>query len=136
RVARVIKSNSPVFPVGLELLDPTFSDFLARLGEGSQPPAAEEVPEEIEITEDVIPALPTLSDLLEQAAEFGLARADVATASRYHCGVSDLERLTSEQIDTLYERLMARYGASEEVLELELPSGSANGRNGGRKRAS
>jgi hypothetical protein len=134
RVARVIKSNSSVFPIGLELIDPTFKDFLARLGDGPQPALVEEVPAEIEIPEEVAPDLPTLADLLAQAASYGLSRADVATASRYHCGVSELERLTPEQIDTLYERLMARYGMTEEVLELELPSSNGNGNASGRRR--
>ncbi|MDQ4076807.1 MAG: hypothetical protein M3220_11260 [Chloroflexota bacterium] len=127
RVARVIKSNSPAFPVGMELKNPTFKDFLEQLGEGPQPAEVEEVAEELEIPEEEVPALPTLDDLVEKAAEFGLSRADVATAARYHYGTNDLERLTPEQIDTLYERLMARYGTTEEVLELEMPATNGNG---------
>ena len=32
-------TNSPDFPVGLELKNPTFTDFLARLGDGPDPEA-------------------------------------------------------------------------------------------------
>ena len=35
RIFRVVKSNSSVFPIGLELRDPTFSTVLARLTDGS-----------------------------------------------------------------------------------------------------
>jgi hypothetical protein len=132
RVARVVKSNSPALPVGLEVTNPTFRDFLDILAEGPTPKAVEEeVPEEIEIPEEEVPALPTLEDLLNQAEEFGLSRADVTTAARYHFGVAELERLLPEQVDTLYERLMARYGAAAEVVELEMPSnGNASNGNG------
>ncbi len=109
RVARVIKSNSSAFPIGMELVNPTFKDFLTQLGEGPQPAPMEEVPEEIEMPEEVVPDLPTLPELLARAATFGLSRADVSTAARYHCGSGDLEHLTPQQIDTLYERLMTRY---------------------------
>ncbi len=71
-----------------------------------------------------------MDDLIRQAAEFGLTRADVATAARYHFGSSELERLFPEQIDTLYERLMVRYGMTEEVMELEMPATNGNGANG------
>jgi hypothetical protein len=41
RVARVVKSNSPHFPVGLEVENPDFANFLARIdagGPGPSPP--------------------------------------------------------------------------------------------------
>lgn len=133
RVARVIKTNSVDFPIGLELVNPTFSDFLARLGEGPQPQAIEPVSPVLDEPEvEVAALLPTLDDLLDKAQSFGLSRADVSTAARYHCGISDLQRLSPQQIENLFERLVARYGSSEvDVLELEtspVPSTNGNGR--------
>ena len=109
RVARVVKSNSPDFPVGLELKNPTFADFLARLGEGPDPEAATSVPEvlEPEAVEEHIG--PTLAALMTQAEAFGLSRADLLIAARHYCSVNDLDRLTPEQIDTLLTRMIARY---------------------------
>jgi hypothetical protein len=138
RVARVIKSNSPDFPVGLEIENPTFSAFIARLGDGPRPVQVGEVPE---VLDEVYPEpeslLPSLDDLLAKADEFGLSRADVVTAARYHCGTGDLHHLHPEQIDSLFERLVARYGAPEEVMELEMPAPvepAANGTNGRARR--
>src|SRR5690606_30154539 len=45
RVARVIKSNSELFPVGLEFVNPVFADLLARLPETNKPASLPEVPE-------------------------------------------------------------------------------------------
>ncbi|MBA3534278.1 MAG: hypothetical protein H0T73_20350 [Ardenticatenales bacterium] len=142
RVARVIKTNSADFPIGLEMKDPTFSDFLNRLGEGPQPERVEVVPEvleEVVLNED--PSLPTLEELLAKAEAFGLGLSEVTTAARHYHGTSDLERLTPTQIDDLYERLMARYSApvQEEVVELEmLTNGNGNGheRPRGRRKVS
>lgn len=109
RVARVVKSNSPDFPVGLELRDPTFSDFLARLGEGPNPEAATAEPEVLVETVAEEHIGPTLDALMTQAEAFGLGRADLLIAARHYCGVSDLDRLTSQQIDDLLTRMIARY---------------------------
>ncbi len=140
RVARVIKTNSADFPVGLEMEDPTFAAFLARMGEGPVPASVAEVPEMLpEPAHEPEEAMPTLDDLLARAGEFGLSRADVATAARYHCGAGDLSQLHPEQIDDLYDRLVQRYAASEEVLELEMPAlaeQAKNGSNGRRRKVS
>ncbi|MCB0075956.1 MAG: hypothetical protein KDD73_00950 [Anaerolineales bacterium] len=136
RVARVVKSNSPAFPVGMTLKNPTFSDFLAQMADGPvPPPAAEEVDELLEVADAPVERFPTLEELLEQAAHFGLAHADVALASRYHCGTSDLEQLTPQQVKTLLERLLIRYGAEADVVELAMePATNGNGRTA-RKRS-
>ncbi len=65
RVARVIKSNSPDFPVGLELEHPTFSAFLERLGEGPSPTGnVDPVPEQLaKEPKPEVPAV-TLADVL------------------------------------------------------------------------
>ncbi|MFQ5571751.1 MAG: hypothetical protein ACE5G0_18880 [Rhodothermales bacterium] len=126
RVARVVKSNSPDFPVGLELKNPAFSDFLARLGEGPHPEAVPEVLEP-EAAEEHIG--PTLDALIMQAEAFGLSRADLVIAARHYSGVSDLERLTVEQIDHLLTRMTARYGEAE-AFKVAAPA-ALNGRAGG-----
>ncbi len=113
RVAQVVKSNSPAFPVGLEIKDPTFADFLERLGEGPQPaPADEPVPEVLEAeATPASPSGPSLDALLEAAETFGLGRADLLVGARHYCGVNDLERLSAEQVGVLLDRMSARYGA-------------------------
>ena len=108
RVARVVKSNAPAFPVGMALKDPTFADLLSRMGEGPKPaeapaPAAPEPEPE--------PAGPALDDLLAAAEGYGLDRAQLAVAARHYCGSADLERLSEAQVASLLDRMHARYGA-------------------------
>ncbi len=110
RTARVVKSNSLDFPVGMELKNPTFADFLDRLGEGPNPEAATAEPEVLEPEAVEAPLGPTLDALYEQAEAFGLSRADLLIAARHYCGANDLERLTAAQIDDLLTRMIARYG--------------------------
>ena len=130
RVARVVKSNSADFPVGLELKNPTFSDFLNHLSAGPKPDVAA-APEELETapsTEAPTSALPTLNDLLEQAKDFGLSRADLLIAARHYCGASDLERLSPQELGELTERMQARYGAAQ----AEMAETSAKARTNGK----
>lgn len=113
RVATVVKSNSPDFPVGLELRNPTFSDFLARLSEGPNPKLAEAIPETLvaPLTVAEPPAGPTLAYLLEQATTYSLRRADVLIAARHYCNVTELEQLTPPQISDLLHRMQVRFEA-------------------------
>ncbi len=118
RVFRVVKSNSPAFPIGLELLNPSFSDFLVRLSQGgtaSLPLTAPTASTEPELLEEspaltIVPPLgPTLGELIEKAETNGLSQADLVTAARYYCnGKTDLERLSSDEIADLDRRLTAR----------------------------
>ncbi|GIV60176.1 ATP-binding protein [Rhodocaloribacter litoris] len=137
RVARVVKSNSPAFPIGLEVRNPTFADFLARLGEGPQPEDADPVPEVIEVPEPEVPAGPTLEVLLERAAAFGLSRADLLIAARHYCGATELERLTSAQIDDLLQRMQARYGNAGDgapaTASTPVPAGGPGRRRNGKQ---
>ena len=115
RVARVVKSNSDAFPIGLEIENPAFKDFLARLDEQQpQPQPSKTEPETLDEPEPEpsAPAGPTLDLLLERADAFGLTRAQLATAARHYCGTADLEHLAPPQIGTLVERMETRYGAS------------------------
>lgn len=115
RVARVIKTNSPAFPVGLELENPTFSDFLDRLGEGPQAHALAHVAPYLEPEAATTPIAPaaTVDALLEAADTYGLERADLVIAARHYCGTSDLDRLSPAQIDDLLQRMEARYTAAD-----------------------
>lgn len=119
RVATVVKSNSPDFPVGLELRNPTFSDFLARLSDGPNPQLTETVPETLVTPVKVaqVPTGPTLEGLLEQAATYGLRRTDVLIAARHYCNVTELEQLTGSQIDDLLNRMIARFKATPKASE-------------------
>ena len=130
RVARVVKSNSADFPVGLELKNPTFSDFLDRLSAGPQAEvaAAPEVLETAPTSEAPKAVFPTLDDLLEQAETFGLSRADLLIAARHYCGASDLDRLTPQELGDLTERMQARYGAAH----AEMAEASAKTRTNGK----
>ncbi len=113
RVARVVKSNSPDFPIGFELKNPTFADFLACMGEGPNPDAMPAVPDVIEQKPAEEHIGPTLDALLTQADAFGLSRADLLIAARHYCSANDLDRLAPAQIDTLLTRMIARYGEAE-----------------------
>ncbi len=141
RVARVVKSNSPAFPVGLELKNAAFTDFLARLGEPSEAPAPPFAPELLEVTPELeAPAGPSLEDLIVQAEGFGLSRADLLIAARHYCGVHDLERLAPEQIDDLSQKMAARYASAEKVAVARAAvakngKASANGRRNGKAKA-
>ena len=120
RIARIVKSNSPDFPVGLELKNPTFADFMARLGEGPAPDTAAAQPAEPELLDEPEApseetAFPTLDVLLDYASSFGLARPDLVLAARHYCGVAELERLSPAQIDDLLQRMISRYGTLEPV---------------------
>lgn len=133
RVAQVVKSNSPAFPVGLEIRNPTFADFLARLGEGPRPDAAADVPEVLEVDEaPAAPAGPTLETLYETAEAFGLSQADLLIGARHYCGATDLERLTPAQIAELIDRMSARYAgpAAEEAPVADVAAPVQARRNG------
>jgi len=116
-VARVVKTNSSDFPIGLEIEDPTFSKFLSRMSDDPRP---ETVPTILASEEETLPEVqiavptgPTLDNLLAKAQKHGVSRAQVATAARYYCKVNDVSRLNQEQIQDLYDRMVARYGADQ-----------------------
>jgi hypothetical protein len=120
RVARVVKSNSNAFPVGMELKNPTFKDFLDQL---NVTPAPEIVSEMLEAaTEKVKTSGDSLSvkidlDFLTATAEgYGLSRADLVIAARHYCKQPELELLIPDQIEMLLERMQERYGKAIEPL--------------------
>ena len=113
RVATVVKSNVPALPVGLEIENPTFQAFLDRLGAGPKPQETAE-PEVLETPEPAAPAGPTLDDLVQAAAGFGIDRAALTVAARHYCG-ADLAALRPVQIADLLDRMRARYGGAAPV---------------------
>ncbi len=114
RVATVVKSNVPGLPVGLELTNPVFSDFLGLVGDGPQPQQTAE-PETLEIEDAPVASGPTVEDLIETAAGYGIDRAALLVAARHYCGAADLAALRPAHIEGLLDRMHARYGTMEEA---------------------
>ena len=113
RVGRVVKSNAPTLPVGTEIENPTFADFLNRLGEGPSPAALPEPSVTAEAVldsdEDAVPAGTSAADLLALAESFGVEASAVRLAARHYCGSADLAHLSPEQRAELAARMTARY---------------------------
>jgi hypothetical protein len=134
RVFRVVKSNSPAFPIGMELINPSFADFLAHLNASDQNNLPVNTPlpaQEPELLEET-PALafvgrsgPTLEDLLAKAEENGFSQADLITAARFYCnGKTDLQRLSPEEIADLDRRLTTRIEKEAARASLEASDSS------------
>ncbi|MGL4608377.1 MAG: hypothetical protein ACRCYY_01650 [Trueperaceae bacterium] len=118
RVTRVVKTNSPAFPIGLEIENPTFADFLSRMDN------------EPELKDTTIPDFlkpqalpqrlgPSLEDLRQRAKAAGVDDSKLLTAARYYHRVESLEHLSQSQIEDLLERMAGKYsvassGSSEE----------------------
>jgi hypothetical protein len=112
RVATVVKSNVPALPVGLEVTNPTFRDFLDLVGEGPKPAETPEPETLAEPAAAEIETGPTAADLIASAEGYGIDRAALLVAVRHYCGATDLDHLRPDQIATLLDRMHARYGAS------------------------
>ena len=119
RVFRVVKSNSPAFPIGLEIVDPVFADLLGRLQGDAPAPArpapAEDTPEWLEDVPFMVvrPSVLTLDELIAKAQEAGFSRANLVTAAAHYCGgKTDLERLSADDVAELDRRLSARIDAA------------------------
>lgn len=113
RLATVVKSNAPDFPVGLQIQNPTFPMLLERMGAGPQPapaPAWEEPAADVPMPH---PAGADLDALLAAAAANGLGREQILLAARHYCGIEALEELSPDDITALLDRLEAKYGAPE-----------------------
>lgn len=111
RIARVIKSNSADFPVGMEIVNPTFKDFLDRVGTGLAPQAVAEFIEEPapHAGDGLAEPAATLDTLFAWAEELGIERPNLLLAARHYCGVETFAHLNTEQIHTLMDRMKARY---------------------------
>ncbi len=120
RVARVVKSNSPAFPVGFEIDNPTFRILLDRM-EAETPteaPVALPEPAHSPVSAEAAAAPeaadgPTLADLVALAERCGVARPALVTAARHYVGADALSELAPADISALYDRLTARYGTPQ-----------------------
>jgi hypothetical protein len=124
RVFQVVKSNSPAFEVGFELIgNITFKDFIDHLRKetGDQlgatsnksTPISETLPEHPEFSEEELRARLTIEDLIAKAIENGFKQSDIVTAARVYHGQSNIHRLTSEQIEDLDRRISTKIAKRE-----------------------
>jgi len=108
RVARVIKSNSPYFPIGLEVRNPSFKDFLARMDD--LPQSSDDIPAFLKPIANVLQdETVTLDDLMARAKDVGISDAQLLLAAKHYHKVSNLEHLTADQLTELMERLNEKY---------------------------
>jgi hypothetical protein len=126
RVARVVKTNSPYFPIGLEIENPTFADFLARMEDAPQPIAQDDVPDFLKPQAQVVaPKGPTLEDLRQRSKAVGVDETKLLTAARYYHRVESLEHLSQAQIEDLLSRMAEKYPvAAQEVSPAEESKGT------------
>jgi hypothetical protein len=110
RVARVVKSNSPHFPIGLEIENPVFADLLARMDELPEPDAATDIPDFLKPTEVIEDRGPGLDDLIVLAERHEVSRDQLLVAARHYHRVERLDQLENGQIRDLLGRLKERYG--------------------------
>ncbi|WP_413288183.1 hypothetical protein [Bdellovibrio sp. HCB337] len=119
RVFQVVKSNSPVFEVGFELVgNVTFKDFLERLQkETGKDLFASEIkansvspilPEHPAWTDEDLPKDLTVQDLIDKAISYGFKQSDLVNAARVYHNQTNIHRLTSEQIEDLERRMWAK----------------------------
>ncbi len=111
RVARVIKTNSPYFPIGLEIINPSFADFLSRMEDTSKI-IHDEIPEFLRPQAKSIFTGPTLADLRQRSLSVGIDEIKLLTAARYYHKVESLEHLSRSQIEDLLERIAEKYAGS------------------------
>jgi hypothetical protein len=120
RVFQVVKSNSPAFVVGFELVgNVTFSDFLNHLRrengtdlplESPKPLSVSETLTDSGLSEETLNAAPefTIQDLIDKATQNGFKQADLVTAARVYHNQPNLYRLSQEQLLDLDKRLTAK----------------------------
>ena len=123
RVARVVKSNSPYYPIGLEIVNPVFTDFLARMEELPEPAASDDIPEFLKPRAVVEMSGPTLPDLLELSERNAVSRDQLMVAAHHYHKVERLEQLSGAQIQDLLNRMNDRY--SEEQRGKRVKSAAA-----------
>jgi RNase P/RNase MRP subunit POP5 len=114
RVARVIKTNSPYFPIGLEIVNPVFADFLSRMDDVSDKVIQDEVPDFLRPQPQIAAKDPTLNDLRQRAMAVGIDEAKLLMAARYYHQVESLEHLSQSQIENLLLRIAEKYAGSVE----------------------
>jgi hypothetical protein len=118
RVFQVVKSNSPAFEVGFELVgNVTFKDFLDHMkseqGEdlpmdAPKPQTVPEVLEEKQQPISLVPTTMTIQELIAKAEKLGFKQADIVTGAKVYHSQPNIYRLTPEQIADLDRRITAR----------------------------
>jgi len=108
RVARVIKTNSPYFPIGLELRNPNFKDFLVRMDE--LPQTSDDIPEFLKPSLKEAPASISLAELETSAVGYGIDTNQLLLAAKHYHNVTRLEQLNTHQLEDLLARLYDKYG--------------------------
>jgi hypothetical protein len=118
RVFQIVKSNSPAFEVGFELMgDVTFSNFIEHMKRESgtdlpmEAPKPATVPETIEEKPQPLTLVqPQLSvqELIAKATKHGFKEADIVTGAKVYHNQPNIYRLTPEQIADIDRRLTAR----------------------------
>lgn len=113
RVFQVVKSNSPAFEVGFELVgDATFQDFLDQLKRENpvEPPPVGDVKPylvEEEKEEETAPLM-SVAELIQKAEAHGFKSSDIVRAARVYHAQTNVQRLTAEQVLDLDRRLSAK----------------------------
>jgi hypothetical protein len=141
RVFQVVKSNSPAFEVGFELVgNVTFKDFLNHMTreaptnlpiEAPNPVTVPETLEEKPATLTLVQPQLTVQDLIDKAIEHGFKQADIVTAAKIYHNQPNVYRLTQEQVNDLDRRLTARIekiksAFPEETVEAEKTQGEVH----------
>src|SRR3954470_6808229 len=117
RVFQVVKSNSPAFEVGFEMVgDATFRDFLDHMKREHgtdlpiEAPKPATVPETIEEKQPLTLVQPqmTVQELVEKAERLGFKQADVVTGARVYHTQPNIYRLSPEQVADLDRRMTSR----------------------------
>jgi len=139
-IHRVVKTNNRAFPIGLVLEDPTFKDYLARLG-GATVATAETIKAEAVDLDDmpafsvVQPAGPSaetlLATLLQKVQQYGFTRENVVTVANRDYGKPVLSDLTADEIAAIDQRIEA--AAEKRGVQVAPVSASARATGGSRK---
>ena len=106
RIARVVKTNNPLLPLGTEFRNPVFSDLLQY---SPTAPSSLPVTPTLPVHPTVpSPIVPTLAALKALAVAKGISIAQLNQAARHYCRGVALEGLSPSDLTTLYERLQQK----------------------------
>ena len=118
RVFQVVKSNSPAFEIGFELVgNVSFKDFLSHMmrehGDefertAARLPSAPETLEEKSASLTLVQPRMTIQELIARAERLGFKQADVVTGAKIYHNQPNIHHLTPEQIADLDRRMTAR----------------------------
>jgi CBS domain-containing protein len=131
RVFQVVKSNSPAFEVGFELVgNVTFKDFLDHMRGEQALELAFEKPAPLKVAEfieektplSIAPQTMTIEDLIKKAEANGFKQADIVTGAKIYHNQPNIYHLTAEQIADLDRRMSARIEKMKAQNEQEKPA--------------